>query len=89
MAVTVDADLVARLDEFARVSGRSRSWVTAEALAEFIEANIDAVRNIRKGLEAAERGGFASDEEVAQFFEEWDVGTAMEQAGARGPGRTR
>ena len=66
--VRIRPEIVAELDALARSTGRSRSELAEEALAEYL----DVRRAQREGVEAAIRdvdaGVFASEEEVERVF---------------------
>ena len=45
---------------------RSRSFVAAQAIKEFVSVNEWQINEIKKGLAEADAGDFASDEEMQQ-----------------------
>ena len=59
-----DATLKA-LDRLAERTDRSRSWLAARAIEEFIALNAWQIEKIEAGINAADRGDFADDREVA------------------------
>lgn len=62
--VRVPAEVKDQLDALAETMDRSRSWLVNQAIENYIRHNEWFLREVRKGLEAAERGEFASPEEV-------------------------
>lgn len=58
-----------RLDEIAEIFGTNLSGVINEALDQYIDLHEWQLDHIQKGVEAARKGDFASDEEVKEFFE--------------------
>ena len=50
---------------------RSRSFVAAEAIREFVALNEWQIEEIKKGVAEADRGEFATDEEVDQVVKRW------------------
>ena len=61
----------AKLDGLARSTGRSRSFLAAEAIAEYVDLNAWQVAEIEKAIEEADAGDFADDKEVAETFSKW------------------
>jgi predicted transcriptional regulator len=64
----LDEALLAKLDQAASVRSTSREAVATDALLTFVENEEHAVEQIRQGLAEAERGEFASAEDVARVF---------------------
>ncbi len=65
ITIRLDADLTERLDRIATMLDRPLADIAAEAVAEYVAAEEAEIAKIKEGLAAAERGDFASDEEVA------------------------
>ncbi|HYF57284.1 MAG TPA: CopG family transcriptional regulator [Salinarimonas sp.] len=68
VTLTIDETTLARIDEVAHRTDRSREHVAQEALAIFAETEAEHVAAIREGLAQAERGEFASPEEVMRVL---------------------
>ncbi len=68
VTLTIDEALLAQIDEVARRTERSREHVAQDALAMFVETEAEHLAAIREGLAQAERGEFATPEEVARVF---------------------
>lgn len=70
------ASITARIDEetrdslenLARATRRSKSWLVAEAVRAYVAEQAWQVEAIRQGLAEAEAGNFASDAEVEAVF---------------------
>jgi predicted transcriptional regulator len=58
-------DAVAQLSE---ISGQSVSSITEEALRQYLSWRVPQMLDLREAIAAADRGEFASDEEVNAFF---------------------
>ena len=58
----------ARLASLTKVTGRSKSFLTVEALEAYIEQQAWQIAEVTAGLAEAERGEFATDAEVAAVF---------------------
>jgi len=71
MTLRLEPGLRKQLDHLARAQRRSRSFVAAEAIREYLAANAWQLEEIRKGLEEADRGDFAAEEQVRRTFSKW------------------
>ena len=61
-------DKIERIDAIAASMDRSRNWLLNKALDDILEHQACFVAEAQKGVEAAERGEFASPEEMAAIF---------------------
>ena len=73
MTIRLDDDLKEQLDRLAAVTQRSKSFLAAEAIREFIELNEWQVREIQQAIKEADAGEFANESEVKQTFAKWGV----------------
>jgi predicted transcriptional regulator len=73
MTIRLDDDVKDRLDQLAEATQRSKSFLAAEAIREFVESNEWQIEEIRAGLKEASAGDFASDREVAGLARKWKV----------------
>ena len=73
MTIRLDDDLKAQLDQLAVVTQRSKSFLAAEAIREFIEFNEWQVQEIQQAIKEADAGEFASESEVKKTFAKWGV----------------
>jgi len=60
-----------RLEKLAKATNRSRSYLAAEAIREYLALNEWQVSEIKKAIEEADRGEFASESEVKRFRKKW------------------
>lgn len=72
LKVQIPADLAGQLEAITRTTGRNRSALTFEALARFIEVETWQIQQIQTAIEEADRGEFATDQEVNAFFAKYD-----------------
>ncbi|TIO07138.1 CopG family ribbon-helix-helix protein [Mesorhizobium sp.] len=63
--VRVPDETAKRLDQLAEKLDRSRSYVAAQAIEDFVAREEWQLAEIEAGLTEAERGDFASDRDVA------------------------
>jgi predicted transcriptional regulator len=66
----LDSDAVAFLDTLGANLDRDRSYLIKEAVAQYIKLHAWQIEEIEKAIEEADRGEFASDEEVERMFNE-------------------
>ncbi|AXQ27472.1 ribbon-helix-helix protein, CopG family [Solimonas sp. K1W22B-7] len=71
MTIRLEEDTKSRLDKLADATNRSRSFLAAEAIREYIDLNEWQIGEVQKALGEADRGEFASDAEVKDFFANW------------------
>jgi len=66
--VRLPLELAVQLEELTKVTGRTKSFLTVEALREYLQVQAWQVQDIKDGLAEADRGEFATEEEVTNFF---------------------
>lgn len=73
MTIRVEPELKQQLDLLAQATHRSKSFLAAQALQDFVEANKWQIKEILQALEEADNSDFASDSDVAQTLNKWGV----------------
>jgi RHH-type transcriptional regulator, rel operon repressor / antitoxin RelB len=73
MTIRIEDDVKERLDRLAESTQRSKSFLAAEAIREFVENNEWQIAEIRAALKEANTGDFASEKEVEALAEKWKV----------------
>ena len=73
LSVRVEPEVKARLDALADATQRSRSFLAAEAIREYVEINEWQLQEIQNGIAEADVGDFASDDELASLARKWRV----------------
>ncbi|MBE0510911.1 MAG: CopG family ribbon-helix-helix protein [Chromatiales bacterium] len=71
LTVRLDDELKQRLERLSSATHRSRSFLAAEAIRDFVELNEWQVGEIRQAVEEADQELFASEESVAESFQKW------------------
>ena len=66
LTLRLDAKLKNKLDRLSKSMNRSRSFVAAQAIQEYVSVNEWQINEIKKGLAEADAGDFATDEEMQQ-----------------------
>ncbi len=73
MTVRLDDEVKDRLDQLAESTHRSKSFLAAEAIREFVENNEWQIGEITTALQEAEAGDFASDKDIDTLARKWKV----------------
>jgi RHH-type transcriptional regulator, rel operon repressor / antitoxin RelB len=66
LTLRLDAKLKNKLDRLSKSMNRSRSFVAAQAIQEYVSVNEWQINEIKKGLAEADAGDFATEEEMQQ-----------------------
>ena len=74
MTIRLETGLKDRLEKLAEATQRSKSFLAAEAIRDFVDVNEWQVGEIREALAEADRGDFASKERVEEVFRKWGTG---------------
>lgn len=64
VSMRLPGDLKARIETYAQMTGRSKSHVAMEALAEYLDWRTPQIANLKEAIAAADRGEFATEGEV-------------------------
>jgi RHH-type rel operon transcriptional repressor/antitoxin RelB len=75
--VRVDTDVKKRLERLAKSTGRSRSFLAAEAISEYLEFNEWQVAGIRRAIASLDRGEGIAHDQVKDWVASW--GSANEK----------
>ena len=71
MTIRLEPELKTRLDKLSKTTHRSKSFLAAEAVREFIELNEWQIDEIQAAIKEADANDFASDQEVDTVFNKW------------------
>lgn len=70
MTVRLSRQFKASLERLAESTKRSKSYLAAEAIAEYVDGNAWQVEEIRKAVQKADAGGpFVSEEDAARYLD--------------------
>ena len=64
MTIRLEPELKGRLDQLAEATSRSRSFLAAEAIRDFVELNEWQIQEIEEALKEADNDDFATDKAV-------------------------
>jgi RHH-type transcriptional regulator, rel operon repressor / antitoxin RelB len=73
MTVRLEDEVKDRLDRLAESTHRSKSFLAAEAIRQFVENNEWQIAEIHAAMAEANAGDFASDKDVAALARKWKV----------------
>jgi predicted transcriptional regulator len=83
VSVRLDSDVVSQLDELAGEMQRSRSFLIAQAVGEFVEREYASLVAVREGEADIEAGRSLEGDEVRAWFEDLKNGRTREAPAAR------
>lgn len=73
MTIRLDAELKEQLERLAAATQRSKSFLAAEALREFVALNEWQINELQRALKEADAGDFASENDIRKTFSKWGV----------------
>ena len=73
MTVRLEDEIKDRLAQLAESTHRSKSFLAAEAIREFVANNEWQIGDIHAALKEADAGDFASDKDVNALTRKWKV----------------
>lgn len=68
VSVRLPNDLKDKMEAYAHLTGRTKSYVAMEALSVYLEARIPQIEDLKAAVLEADQGEFSSDDEVAATF---------------------
>jgi RHH-type transcriptional regulator, rel operon repressor / antitoxin RelB len=71
LTLRLDPQLRRKLDRLSSAMSRSRSFIAAEAIREYVALNDWQITEIKKGMAEADRGDFASDSDFERTVRKW------------------
>lgn len=87
VSLRLPIDLKDRMETYAHLTGRTKSYVAMEALSAYLDRRIPQIEDLKAAVMAADAGEFASETEVAQAMAKYGVkkmlGTAARKTAAR------
>ena len=71
MTIRLDDSIKTRLEDLAQATHRTKSFLASEAIQKYIEVNEWQIPEIQAAIEEADRGEFATEEEMNSVFDKW------------------
>ena len=69
--VRVDSAVKKRLEKLAKSTGRSRSFLAAEAIGEYVDVNEWQVAGIKRAMESMDRGEGVPHQDIEKWVRSW------------------
>ncbi len=73
MTIRLEPELKCRLDKLSIATHRSKSFLAAAAVREFIEINEWQIEEMKQAIKEADDGDFAQDQELSTVLNKWGV----------------
>jgi predicted transcriptional regulator len=73
MSVRIPEDIEQKLTLLAESTGRTKSWITNQAIQDYLVRELWQINEIKDALNEADSGQFANKEEVQDVFSKWGV----------------
>ena len=71
LTLRLDDSLKRKLEKLAKSMHRTKSFLAAEAIREYVALNEWQIQEIEKAIQEADQGDFASDDEVEKVMNKW------------------
>ncbi|MGL6111810.1 MAG: hypothetical protein ACRC2B_17100, partial [Rubrivivax sp.] len=68
VSVRLPNELKDKMETYAQLTGRTKSYVAMEALSDYLDWRIPQIEDLKAAVAAADAGDFATDDEVRQAF---------------------
>ncbi len=72
-SIRIDHELEQRLQKLAKLTGRPKTWYIRHALEIYLMQEEWLTEAIQQGVNEADAGQFAADEDVRAAFAKWNV----------------
>ena len=73
MTIRLEPELKQRLDHLSEATQRSKSFLAAQAIRDFVDLNEWQIQEIRNALAEADGDDYASDDRVRDVLGKWGV----------------
>lgn len=73
MTIRLEPELKSRLDKLSASTHRSRSFLAAEAVREFVEINEWQIQEIEDAIKEANASDFSTDQELQAVLNKWGI----------------
>ena len=71
MTIRLDDEIKDRLDELAKATHRTKSFLAAEAIQNYVVLNEWQIQEIQSAIKEADAGDFADEGDVNNIFNKW------------------
>jgi len=73
MTIRLDDGIKNRLDELAEATHRTKSFLAAEAIHNYVVLNEWQIQEIQDAINEADAGDFANEDDVNKIFDKWSA----------------
>ncbi len=73
MTIRLEPQLKSRLDKLSVATNRSKSFLAAEAVREYVQINEWQIKEIQTAVKEADANDFANEHDLQTVFNKWDV----------------
>jgi RHH-type rel operon transcriptional repressor/antitoxin RelB len=73
LTVRVPIDVKVQLEQLAKATKRSKSFLAQEAIRHYVELEAWQIAETLKAIDEAEAGDFSTDDEVTAVMNKWSV----------------
>ena len=73
MSVRIPEDIEQKLTLLAESTGRTKSWITNQAIQDYLVRELWQINEIKDALHEADSGQFANKDDVQDAFSKWGV----------------
>jgi predicted transcriptional regulator len=73
MTIRLEPELKERLDRLAEATHRSKSFLAAEALRDYVALNEWQIQEIKEAIKEADDEDYASDQTVSKTLGKWGI----------------
>lgn len=71
ISLRIDDETIEEIDHLAKISKRDRTFIINEAIEAYLDVNNWQLEHIEESIAQADRGEFASDNEVDKVLKKW------------------
>lgn len=71
LTIRINDELKDNLEQLAKATGRSKSFLAAEAIKKYVELESWQIVKISKAIRKADQGQFATNEKVKDVINQW------------------
>ncbi|MCQ9091219.1 CopG family ribbon-helix-helix protein [Vibrio alginolyticus] len=73
MSVRIPDEIEDKLAQLAKSTGRTKSWLTNQAIQDYLARELWQVNEINQAIKEADAGEFASTKDVVNTFSKWGI----------------
>jgi len=73
VSAKLDPEVAKKLEMLVKATDRSKSYLVAEAIENYVEDQAWQIEAIKEGIKEADKGKFATERQVKKTFKKWGV----------------